>query len=303
MIESSVKNSSDASTLMMEDDALTHPQKKLFPTAGITKQQVAEYYETIADFIMPHIKDRPLMLERYPEGVDKKGFFQKDFDQNSPDFVQTVMLDNLSQPGETQYMMCQNTRSLEYLVNLDCITPHTWLSRADKPDMPDKMVIDLDPADVTYYEEVVKAAFILKGHLEEANMCPHVMTTGSRGLHIVCPLRRNRSFERVRNYLREMTERAAEQHPHLLTTEMRKDKRGERIYLDIARNAYGQTAVVPYALRPMAHAPVATPLRWKELENEAVHPQKFNIKNILARVAEQGDVWDNFYRHKRKLMR
>jgi bifunctional non-homologous end joining protein LigD len=285
------------------DTTLSHPQKKLFPTTGITKQQVAEYYENVLDFIFPHIKDRPLMVERFPEGVDKKGFVQKNFDEDLPDYVQTVRLANLSREGETEYMLCQNTKSLAYLVNLDCVTPHSWLSRADKPDLPDKMVIDLDPADVTYYEEVVRTAFILKSMLEDANMCPHVMTTGSRGLHIVCPLRRNRSFDRVRLFLKDLTERAAEMHSDLMTTDIRKDKRGERIYLDIARNTYGQTAVVPYALRAMPHAPVATPLRWTELDREAVHPQKFNMKNILDRLADEGDVWDNFYRHKRKLMR
>lgn len=293
----------DTSTMTLDSVSLSHPQKKLFPGAGITKRDVAEYYGQVMEFILPHLKDRPLMLERFPEGIDRKGFIQKDMHEQLPDFVQTIVLANLSKEGETEYPLCQNSRSLLYLVNLDCISQHAWLSRADKPDLPDKMVIDLDPVDVTYYEEVVRAAFILKELLEEANMCPHVMTTGSRGLHLVCPLRRNRSFDRVRSFLKDVTERAAQLHPKLLTTEIRKEKRGERIYMDIARNTYGQTAIVPYSLRPMAHAPVATPLRWKELERQAVHPQTFNIGNILDRLTNEGDVWDNFYRHKRKLMR
>ena len=301
MLDDSYK---EATTITMTPESvpLSHPQKKLSP-AGITKRQVAEYYGQVMGLILLHMKDRPLMLERFPNGIAREAVIQTELMQNMPDFVQSIALPNLMQDGETEYALCQNERSLMYLVNLDCIAQHAWLSRADKPDLPDKMLIDLEPVDVTYYEEVVRAAFILKEMLEATNMSPHVMTTGLHGLHIVCPLRRNRSFDRVRGFLAELTARAAKLHPKLLTAEARKESRGERIYMDISGNTYGQSSIVPYSLRPMPHAPVATPLRWTELEREAIHPQTFNIANLPERLAREGDVWDHFFRHKRKLMR
>lgn len=277
--------------------AISHPDKILFEQEGISKRELAQYYADIAQTMLPWLKDRPLSLERYPDGIGRDGFYHKQAQDYFPDYVETVELENRSEAGTTRYALCQNRQTLVYLAQLGCITPHSWLSRKDKPDLPDRMIFDLDPASDDQFDMVIEAARILKPLLEEEGLTPFVMTTGSRGLHVVVPIRREHGFDAVREKAEAFAGAAADTAPKKLTTEIRKNKRGGRLFLDIARNAYGQTGVPPYAVRARPGAPVATPLDWEELNKADLTPDGYTIRNISRRLAQKPDPWRDMARH------
>jgi len=276
---------------------ISKPHKTFFPDAQITKEDVAEYYAKIADTVLPYIKDRPLTMERYPDGIDGERFYQKHAQDYFPDAVRRVTLKNRQEEGSTEYVLCQNAQTLVYLAQLGCITPHYWLSRKDQPDTPDRMVFDLDPASAEDFDTVVQAANILKKLLEEDGLTPFVMTTGSKGMHVLVPIKRELGFDTVRDYARAIAEQAMDQAPDMLTMEVRKEKRKGKLFLDTARNAYGQTAVMPYALRARERAPVATPLTWDEVGQQELRADTYTIKNIFQRLAQKSDPWADISHH------
>lgn len=193
-------------------------------------------------------------------------------------------------------MVCNDAATLAYLANQAVITPHTWLSGIDKPNHPDQMIFDLDPSD-SDFRTVCKAAKALRERLMEQGLTSFVKTTGSRGLHVLVPLNRRADFEAVRAFARQVAEGLVQSDPRNLTTEVRKDKRKGRIFVDTARNAYAQTAAPPYAVRPRDGAPVATPLQWNELDNARLKPDLYNIRNVFDRLDEIGDPWKDLKRH------
>jgi bifunctional non-homologous end joining protein LigD len=188
-----------------------------------------------------------------------------------------------------EQVVCDDAATLVYLADRDCITPHAWLSRVDKLDHPDQMIFDLDPSDEDF-RMVALAAKELRKALESEGLSPYVMTTGSRGLHVLAPLDRSADFEEVRAYAREMSARVAKENPGKFTVEMSKEKRDKRLFLDYLRNSYGQTSVPPYAVRARRGAPVATPLEWHELD-EGVTSQSYNMGNLFKRLSKKGDPW------------
>jgi bifunctional non-homologous end joining protein LigD len=267
---------------------IMHPDKPLFPDDGISKKDLADYYSRVAPTMLPYLKGRPISMQRFPDGIDKPGFFEKKAPDYFPEWIGRASVE--VKEGRTQeQVVCDNAATLVYLANQDCITPHTWLSRADKLNYPDQMIFDLDPLDEDF-GSVVLAAKELKKSVEGEGLTPYVMTTGSRGLHVLVPLDRSADFDTVRAYARGLSAGLAKEQPDRFTVEISKEKRGGRTFLDYLRNSYGQTSVPPYAVRAKRGAPVATPLEWHELD-EGVTSQRFNINNLFKRLSKKGDPW------------
>jgi bifunctional non-homologous end joining protein LigD len=278
---------------------ITHPEKVLFPEEGITKGDLAAYYETVAPIMLPHIRRRPVTMERYPAGIGGQGFFHKDVSKGFPGWLERVEVPKKG--GTVHHPIVSDTRSLLWLANQNCITPHVWQSRADKLDRPDRIVFDLDPSEGDQFEAIRAGALALGDRLRELGLEPFAMTTGSRGIHVVAPLRRTRSADEVRAAAGAIAEDFAAEHADTLTTAWRKEKRDGRILVDTARNTYAQTVVAPYAVRALPGAPVATPLAWEELSDPELHPRRWTLRDVSARVAEHGDPWSDIRRDARNL--
>jgi bifunctional non-homologous end joining protein LigD len=277
---------------------VSHPDKVLFPDDGITKRDLAGYYRRIAPKILPFLKDRPLSLQRFPDGIGW-GFYEKKAPDYFPEWFDRVRV-KVKEGGSQQQLMCNTAASLVYLADQACITPHPWLSKNGRLDYPDRMIFDLDPAG-SDFAAIRDAALILKEIIEQAKLTPFVMTTGSRGLHVVVPLNGKTSFDRVRERARELAEQAAEREPKDLTIEPRKNARRGRTFVDYLRNAYGQTSVPPYAVRARPGAPVAVPLRWEELSRPGLNAQSYNIKTVFGRLSSISNPWAGFARSARSL--
>ncbi len=279
---------------------ITHPDRMLFPDDGVTKADLVEYYDEIADVMLPHVKDRPLTLWRYPRGIDQKGFVQQDFADTLPDWMGSAEV--AKEGGTVVHPIANRREALVWLANQNSITPHSWLSRSDRLEQPDQIIFDLDPSTSDF--AVVKAtARAFADVLDDLGLASYLKTTGSRGLHVVVPVSRSQDFDTVRQFARDVAEVVAADDPDRRTVEARKDKRGDRIYLDVMRNAYAQTAVAPYAVRARRGAPVATPLEWDELDGRGLRADRFTVREVPKRVAEQGDPWVDIRRHARSLTR
>ncbi|MGC9525653.1 MAG: non-homologous end-joining DNA ligase [Limnospira sp.] len=269
---------------------ISHPEKEFFPDAELTKADLVDYYRRIADVMVPHLRNRPLVMHRYPDGLGDGGFVQQECPDYFPDWVDRVTVDKKT-GGSVTHALCNNAATLVYLANQACTTPHVWLSRCDRPRYPDRIIFDLDPPEDDF-EPVRRAALDLKESIESEGLAPFVMTTGSRGLHVLIPVRRDRDFDAIRDWAGTLAQKLADRHPDRLTTEQRKEKRGNRLFLDILRNAYGQTAVAPYAVRMKPGAPVATPLDWDELGDRTLHPRRYTVGNIFRRLGQKSDPWE-----------
>lgn len=267
---------------------ITHPDKILFPEDGITKSELIEYYRNVADVMLPYLKDRPLVMNRYPNGIDKPWFVQQSVSDYFPDWIDRVEV--TKKGGRITHVVCQQAATLVYLVNQNSLVFHTWLSRQGQLDNPDLMVFDLDPSDHSF-EKVREAAGLLKNFLLELDLDPLVKSTGSRGLHVVLPLNRKASFAEVHSFAHDIAEVVTFRQPQKLTIEQRKDKRQGRVLVDYMRNRYGQLLVAPYSLRAKAGAPVAAPLDWDEVFSPVTTPQTYTLKNVLRRLERKGDPW------------
>jgi bifunctional non-homologous end joining protein LigD len=273
---------------------VSKPEKVLFPDDGITKGDLAAYYERVARQMLRHIKDRPISMQRFPDGIAKHGFFHKEVPDHFPDWIKRVTVRKRN--GTVTHAVACNADTLVYLADQACITPHVWLSRADEIEQPDRMVFDLDPSNGSF-GEVRRAARSLGELLDGLGLASFAMTTGSRGLHVWVPLRRQAGFDEVRTFARDVARVMVLRAPDHLTLEARKQKRAGRLLIDIMRNGYAQTAVAPYAVRPRTGAPVATPLRWRELSDSSLRPDKYTLRNIGRRLSRVGDPWEEMARH------
>jgi bifunctional non-homologous end joining protein LigD len=268
---------------------LTNPAKVLFPGEGVTKLDLVDYYRSVAPRMLQHLEDRPLMLERYPDGIDGGCFYQKAVPDYFPDWIRTVDVEKEG-GGTVTHALCQDEATLAYLAGQACITLHTWLSRADRLDRPDRVVFDLDPSG-TAFAPVRSAARDIRDLLTDAGLAPYVQTTGSRGLHVVVPVERRAGFDDVRGFAREVAEQAVATAPRQRTVEARKEDREGRVYIDVMRNAYAQTVVAPYAIRARPGAPAATPLEWQELGDRRIGPRRYNLFNMGQRLSRRDDPW------------
>jgi bifunctional non-homologous end joining protein LigD len=278
---------------------ISHPDRELWPGEGITKLDLARHYAAVADAMVPHVRDRPLALHSFPQGIGAPGFFVKDAPRHFPDWIATAEVPK-REGGTIHHVLANGGATLVYLAGQNVITPHAWTSRADRLERPDRLIFDLDPS-TGRFDEVRAAGRRLGDLLRGIGLAPYAMTTGSRGLHVTVPLRRSAVFETVHAFARDVARALVAQDPDGLTTEFRRERRGERIFVDVNRTAYGQHAVAPYAVRPLPGAPVATPLRWEELDDPALHPRGWTLRTIGARLAAGGDPWRDIAAHARSI--
>jgi bifunctional non-homologous end joining protein LigD len=269
---------------------ISKPDKVLFPASeagpAVTKLDLARYYGSVAAVMLPHVQHRPVNMQRFPDGIENSAFYEKKVPSHFPDFVRTVEVDTAD--GPQRQVLVADTRTLVYLAQQACITPHTWLSRADSLGRPDQLVFDLDPT-VPGLPAVRRATRLVGELLDDLGLTGALKTTGSRGYHVVVPLRRRETYDDVRAFARGVAQVLVDREPGLLTLEARKNKRGDRVLVDVQRNGYGQTAVPPYAVRARPGAPVATPITWDELSR--VEPDQHTVHTVGRRLARGGDRW------------
>lgn len=275
----------------LEKVKISHPERVVFPEAGVTKGMLVDYYRRIAPRMLPYLAGRPLTLQRFPGGLAEEGFFQQQAPDYFPAFVHRATVAKAD--GEVTHAVCDNAATLVYLANQGVITPHVWLSRVEDLHRPDRIVFDLDPS-ADDFGAVVWAARQVRAILDELGLPAFVMTTGSRGLHVVTPLVPQDDFEAVRAFARGVADVLARRHPEALTVAPRKEARGGRLFLDVLRNTYAHTAVPPYAVRALPEAPVATPLGWHELGRKGLHARRYTVRNLFRRLARGVDPWAGF---------
>jgi len=277
---------------------ITHPDKILFPKDGITKGELANYYDAVAPVMLPHIRRRPVTMERYPAGISQKGFMQKDVSKGFPDWLERVEVPKKG--GTVHHPLVNDKRSLMWLANQNCITPHVWISRAPKVRYPDICIFDLDPSQDE--PEVLRAAsFSLRDLLLELGLPSWVKTSGSKGFHIAVPLDSKSTFGEVGRFAHAVARILVSRNPRDLTLEFIKADRGGRILVDTGRNAYSATFAATYAVRALPGAPVSAPCTWDEVERGDVGPQSFTLRTMPDRIRDVGDLWSDLLRRRRSL--
>lgn len=279
---------------------ITHPEKVLFPDAGITKGELASYYEAIAPVMVPHMRARPVTMERFPAGIGKPGFFQKDVSKGFPDWLERVEVPKKN--GSVHHPLVCDTRSLLWLANQNNITPHVWTSRAPDLYHPDICVFDLDPS-VDEPEVLRGAALALRDLLAELSLPSWVKTSGSRGFHIVVPLDAKADFGDVARFAHAVGALMVKRDPEHLTQEFHKVDRAGRILIDTGRNGYSATFAAAYGVRAKPGAPVSAPCTWEEVESGKAGPRTFTLRTMMERVAIVGDLWSGMLGRRRSLTR
>ncbi len=266
---------------------LSNPGKVLFPGDGITKGDLAEYYRGVAGLMLPLLRDRPVSMTRFPDGIAAPGIVQKNVPGYFPEWITRARV--RKEGGSLQQVICDKPATLVYLASQACIELHAFLSRLGHIREPDQLIFDLDPPDDHRFDDVRVCALRLRGLLAgELGLPAFVKTTGGKGLHVHVPLNPSEDFDAVREFARQVAGLLAARNPGLVTTEQRKDKRGSRIYADIMRNAYAQLAVAPYSVRARPGARVATPLDWDEVEDQGLSPGRFTLRTLPDRVRGGG---------------
>lgn len=284
---------------------LSNTGKVLFPADGITKGDLIGYYQMVAGRMLPQLRDRPLAMARYPDGISGERIFQKNLGRHFPDWIPRAGVGKAG--GELCQVVCEKPADLVYLANQACIELHPLLSRVGSLHHPDQLIFDLDPPDEEHFGNVRTLALRLRDILEgDLGLATFVKTTGSKGLHVQVPLNGSEDFDSVRDFARQVAERLAAAEPGLVTIEQRRESRRGLIYADIMRNAYAQTAVAPYSVRARPGAPVAAPLHWAEVADPGLSPRRFTLRNLadrLAQLSEAGDPWAGMSRHRAGLAR
>jgi bifunctional non-homologous end joining protein LigD len=275
-----------------DDVTLSNVDKVFFPDAGLTKGDVIEHYRKVAEKMVPHLTGRPLTMRRYPDGIGGGGFFQKDASDHFPDWVRVEEVPQ-RQGGTIHHVVCDDAATLVYLANQATIEFHVWLSTMEALENPDLLVIDIDPPPGVPVRVLRDVARRLASLYREVGLTPYVQASGGRGFHVVAPLDRSANYEEARELSLALADHVAARDPDLLTTAQRKNKRGDRIFLDCNRNAYGQTFVAPYTLRARPSAGVATPLTWDELSR--TEPDGFTPGRIARR--RKKDPWSGMAGH------
>lgn len=277
---------------------ITHPDKILFPDDGITKGELAVYYEAIAPVMLPHLRGRPLTMERYPAGIGAKGFWQKDVSKAFPSWLQRVEVPK--KDGVVHHPIVTDLESLMWVVNQNTITHHVWTSRAADLNHPDVCVFDLDPSEDNV-ADVCAAAIGLRDLLEQLGLPSWVKTTGSKGFHIVVPLDGKTTMGAAARFAGTVGSFLISLAPDRLTDEFSKVDRHGRIYVDTGRNGYHATFAAAYTVRARPGAPVSAPCRWEEVERRAIGPRSFTLRNMPDRIRDTGDLWADLPRRGRSL--
>jgi len=271
---------------------ITHPEKVLFPDSGITKGELCAYYEAVAPLMIPHICGRPITMERFPAGIEGKGFIQKDVSKGFPSWLERVKVEKRNdRAGESvHYPLAGDARSLVWMANQNSITPHVWTSRVPTLQRPDLCVLDLDPS-AEDPSSLRTAALAVRGLLDEFGMPSYVKTSGSKGFHIVISLDGEADAESAWRFAHGAGAVLVKRHPSLLTQEFIKADRGDRIFVDTGRNLPGATFAAVYAVRARPGAPISAPCTWAELERGTVGPRTFTLRTMAARIGEVGELW------------
>jgi bifunctional non-homologous end joining protein LigD len=277
---------------------ITHPEKVLFPDDGITKGELASYYENIAPFMLPHIRGRPVTMERYHRGIGMPGFFQKDVSKGFPDWLERAEVPKKG--GTVHHPLVCDTRSLLWLANQNSITPHVWISRAPELYQPDICVFDLDPSE-DRPDDLIAVTLALRDLLLELKLKSWVKTSGSKGFHIAVPLDRKAGYGDVAGFAHSVGRLLVSRDPDRVTQEFSKVDRGRRILIDTGRNAYSATFAAAYAVRAKPGAPVSAPCTWEEVERGAAGPRTFTLRNMAERTAADGDPWKDLLEHGQSL--
>ena len=276
---------------------LTHHGKTFYPDDGITKGDVVEYYHQAAGRMLPYLKDRPVNMARYPDGITGPRIFQKNVPDYFPDWITRVTVPK--QGGTLQQAVCDKPATVVYLANQGCIELHIFLSRTGRLDRPDQLVVDFDPPSADDFGVARQGALWLRALLaDEMDVTSFVKTTGGKGLHVHVPLDRGAGFDEVRVLATDLAGVLAARHPDALTIEQRKNGRGGRVYLDVMRNAYAQSVVAPYAVRARPGAAVATPLHWDEVGDDKLEPGVFNLRTMAGRLDDSDDPWAGLTRRR-----
>ncbi len=277
---------------------ISHPDKVLFPADGITKGELAAYYDAAAPFMLPHLVRRPVTMERYPSGIGRQGFWQKDVSRGFPEWLERVEVPKKG--GTVHYLLVTDRRSLMWMANQNTITPHVWASRVPHLHRPDLLVLDLDPAHEDQPDVLRAAALAARDLLAEVGLTAWLKTSGSKGFHIVVPLDGTATSDVVERFAHEIGAALVERDPDHLTQEFSKADRGGRILVDTGRNGYGATFAAAYAVRAKAGAPVSAPCTWEELE-AGVAPRSFTLRSMKDRLDRVGDLWEGLLRRKQPL--
>lgn len=278
-------------TGMAKEFTPTHLDKVYWPGAGYTKADLIDYYDKIAPFMLPYLKDRPVVMKRFPDGIRRQSFFQKNVvDEHMPKFVKMARIPAKTIAKDVHYVVANNAETLSYLANLGAIELHPWCSRVRSLNKPDFMIFDLDPGEKTSFKDVIEAAHALKGILDGLGIQSHPKTSGQSGLHVYVPLAAKYPYEKVRDFAHQVARILVDRHPKLASLEKHPRDRKDKIFIDYLRNAFGQTAIAPYCPRATATATVSTPLEWSEVRS-GLSPQGFTIKTIFRRLQKKGDLW------------
>ncbi|MEX0618662.1 MAG: DNA ligase D [Pseudohongiellaceae bacterium] len=270
---------------------ITHPDRIYFPELGISKRDVVDHYLGVTDYILPYLKDRPMVLHRFPRGITEQGFYQKDNPQGLPDWVSRTEIYSESTEEDTCYLLCQNAATLIYLVNLGCIEMNPWNSRLELLDQPDWMLFDLDPVEIGF-GKVVEVAQVIHDLFDDGGIPHYCKTSGKRGLHITVPLGGGYHNDTVRHMAESIAQLIHKEIPKITSLERSPSKRKKKVYLDYLQNGFGKTIVSPYSLRPVDYAGISTPLHWDEV-NSQLDPRAFTLASMPERLRREGDLWES----------
>ncbi|MDX6507128.1 MAG: hypothetical protein QOG06_1772 [Gaiellaceae bacterium] len=273
---------------------LTSPDKVLFPGDGFTKRDLADYYVGIGETIVPHLRDRPFTLKRYPYGIRGQAYFHKQAPKGKPSWVPTRQFRTWPREGESRlvdFTLVNEPAALAWMVQMNCIDMNAWYSRVDKPERPDYVVFDLDPPESRNgFSQAIKVAHLVREALEGLELSSYVKTSGADGIHVLVPIARRATYKDTYELAERVSRGLEEGNPGLVTTEWLKKKR-RGVLVDHRQNGHGKTIASAYSVRPKPGAPVSTPLRWEEL-GEKVRPRDFGMEEALARVERHGDLFE-----------
>ena len=273
--------------------SLTNLDKVYWPDDGYTKGDLIRYYYEVSKYILPYLKDRPLILKRYPSGIKGPFFHQHDVDE-APNYARTIALEVEDNSGghTVNYMVGGNLPTLLYLANLGAIECHSWHSRTKNLDRPDWLVFDLDPGKGIHFEVICEASLCVRKILSRSGLESYAKTSGSRGIHVYVPIKPVYGYEQVVNFAEQVATLVAREMPEAATVEraLKKRRRGQ-IYVDYMQNARGKSVAAPYSVRPKPGATVSAPLDWGEVKRKKITPQDFHIKNMLRRIERKGDLF------------
>jgi bifunctional non-homologous end joining protein LigD len=273
---------------------VTHPERNLFPGDGVTKGDLAHYYVAVADAIVPHLRDRPFTLKRYPHGIRQQAYFHKQAPKGKPDWLPTRRFRTWPREGESRlvdFTLVNEPAALVWMVQMNCIDMNAWYSRVDKPDRPDYVVFDLDPPETRNgFAQAIEVAHLVREALEGLELRSYVKTSGADGIHVLVPITRRSSYKDTYELAERVSRGLEAENPGLVTTEWLKKKR-RGVLVDHRQNGHGKTIASVYSVRPKPGAPVSTPLRWEEL-HEKVRPRDFGMREALERIEREGDLFE-----------